>query len=105
MEGERESHGLSPSASSPGSAPTAARRHGEEIAKRRVIVEDEWQTAEDWLDAGNYAEASYFLERMISETRKLKLTIEAAVTQEPNGGSELRREAREDNQRRSLETW
>jgi len=55
-----------------------------EIGARRVAIEDEWQTAEDWLDHPNYQEADYFLERMICEAKKLQLHLQAGGQVMPN---------------------
>jgi len=47
-----------------------------EIQRRRVVVEDEWQTTEDCLNDGLFADASFYLSRMISEAKRLLRIIE-----------------------------
>ena len=83
MESENVTESVTELAAAPCSAPHPRTRHGEEIRKRRVDVENEWQSAEDWLDDGNLAEAEYYMDRMIKEARQLRRSIKAA-TQEPN---------------------
>ena len=71
-------------ASSTGSAPNPRQLLENEAQRRRVVVEDEWQTTEDCLDDGRLGDATYFLERMIAEAKRLKRCIEAAETLGPN---------------------
>lgn len=46
-------------------------REESEIDRRRIDVENEWQSSEDHLDNKRFDEAAYFLGRMIVEARRL----------------------------------
>lgn len=67
-----------------GSAPSPFDIWKAEIYARRVAIEDEWQTAEDWLDLQDYKEGDCFLERMICEAQKLRLHLKSEPAYRPN---------------------